>query len=418
MAINFTRLSTAWGKLLGGLNEWNAARGATLTSRVGTLRTQFNGIDGDLEDTLSASRDAAIGAAEAWPSYLADRVVAVLAAEVKNDRPFADTSATGLLNELRRQMVVAGESFKTSTCTTVTAAIGVPVGNPRIVTSDMDRFTGGRGDFLLADVLLLQAQGGGQYAVTGNSSVTPATYPSWPGGGGVASTLLETDPAVSSVGNDPGFTTWTSPTAPAYWTVTGAVAQNADTPDGSAYSCQFTGTGSLISIRQTVSVQPGQVLAVHFDAKKTASPVNTGTLVVRLEDAAGNALSGSVTVNVSAVTGSWVGYTGALWVPTTAPSTVYVAFRYTGGAGDTVRVDRLSLVDAPELYPAGLRLAVFAGTTAAVAGDAWTLTTTVDGGTTLSTQMIRGLDRLIGLSSYPLRLPTNSVPTQADALVS
>lgn len=418
MAINFTRLSTAWGKLFGALNEWNVARGSTLTTRVGTLRTQFNGIDGDLEDGLSTTQSSAIAAGETWTSYLADRVVAVLASEVKNDRPFADTSTVGLLKELDRQMRVAGESYKTSTCTTATAAIGVPAGNPRIVTSDMDALTGGRSDFLLADVLLLRCQGSGLYALTGNSSVTPATYPTWPGGAGIATFVTEVNPATTSVGLDPGFDQWTSPTAPTYWTVTGAVAQNADTPDGSAYSCQFTGTGALISLRQTLSVVAGQVLNVHFDAKKTASPANTGTLVVRLEDAAGNALSGNVTVNVSAVTGSWVGYTGTLWVPTTVTGTVYVAFRYTGGVGDICRVDRLSLTEATLLYPAGLRLTVFTGPTAAVLNDAWTLTTTVDGGTTLSTQMIRGLDRLIGLASLPVRLPTNSVPTQADALVS
>lgn len=429
MAINFTRLFTALGKLVGGLNEWNTGRGSTLTSRVSTLRTQLTGIDADLDENLSNSRDSAIAAGDGWPGYFTTVGQEALIAEVVADRPQTDRQFGACLKELVRQMGVAGETLNSYAATVGTVtAVGSPTGTPTFVVSDLDQYTQAASDFTLPDVLLLTTDSTGGMAVQGQSAASVVTRPDWPSGAGVNTTLTLVNAATTSLGADPGFESWNTgpPATPISWTtVSGSagttVSQATDTPiTGQGTLClQLLGDGSTLRVRQAVTVNASEVYFLHAFVKRTANPANTGTLTVALRDSSGNVLSGASTISVttSAAATSWTALTAALATPKNLPSDglVYLEIRYNGGVGDTLRIDQVALNLLPALYVGGLRLAIVKGVTASVVGDAWTHTTTR---ATPTASLIRGLNRLFTLTSYTDRIPTDGSPSQADALVS
>lgn len=432
MAIAFTTLFTALGKYVGALNEWNTARGATLTSRVATLRTQLGNVGSDLDITLTSNQTSAIGSGEGWVSYLKSICWSTLGQAVLTDRPQTDTSQTGLLTELVRQMNVASENLATSVATVGSAtAVGAPTGTPTFVISDMDAITQAASNWTLPDVMLVTGVSATSVTVQGQSIPTAVTYPAWPSGSGVNTSITLLDASTTSIGTDPGFESWLTgpPITPSLWSITVGTAavtviRQADTPitGVGTYCMQLLGDATTsatpLRVRQSVTVQPSTVYYVHAFLKRTANPANTGTLTIGLRDSAGTLLSG--TSSVSIVTGSiatsWTANTAVICTPKTIPSGgAYLEIRYNPGNGDSVYVDQVALNALPALYTGGLRLALVKGATDVVAGDAWTITTT-RANPTLS--LIRGLNRLMSLDGYSVRIPTSGAGTQGDALVS
>lgn len=429
MAINFTRLFTALGKVCGALNEWNTSRGSTLTTRVSTLRTQFTGIDADLDDDLTTNQNNAVTSGDVWVSYLTQMCQRLVIDEVLNDRPQTDQQFTACLTELVRQMGVAAESLATSLATVGSVtAVGAPTGTPTWVVSDLDALRQARSDWTLPDVLLLTAVGNTSVNVQGQAAVTPETRPTWPTGAGVNTTLTQINAATTSLGADPGFESWLAgpPISPVSWTILSGtagttVSQASDTPvtGQGTYSLQLLGDGTTLKVRQQVTVSAGECYFLHAFVKRTANPANTGTLTVSLRDSAGTLLSGTSNISIltSAASGSWTANTAALVTPKNLPTDglVYLEIQYNGGVGDTLRLDQVALNLLPTLYTGGLRLAVVKGVTATVTGDAWTHTTTLASPTAA---FIRALNRLLALTNYSVRIPTSGAPTQANALVS
>jgi len=428
MAIAFTDLFTALGTVCGALNAWNTARGADLTSRVSTLRTELIGIDDDLDDTLTSNQELAVSSGDTWVSYLSDIAGRLIVEAVLDDRPQTDQAFTACLTELVRQMGVASENLAVSLATigSVTA-VGSPTGTPTFVVSDLDPYTQARSNWTLPDVLLLTTGASGT-AVQGQTAASPATRPSWPSGAGVNTTLTTINAGTTSIGADPGFESWNAgpPISPVSWAILSGTAgttvnQVTDTPvtGQGTYAMQLFGDGTTLRVRQQVSVSANEVYFVHAFLKRTAHPANTGTLTVALRDSSGNVLSGtsSISVATSAAATSWTANTAVIATPTNLPSDglVYLEIRYNGGIGDSIYVDQVSLNLLPALYPVGLRLAVVRGVTASVVGDAWTLTTTR---AHPEDSFIRSLDRLLSLRSYTARIPTSGSGTQADSLVS
>jgi hypothetical protein len=427
VAIGFTTLFTALGKIAGALNEWNTGRGSELTSRVSTLRTQVTGISSELDANLTSAKNSAISGAEVWPSYLASLASETIRYAVLADRPQTDTSFSACLTELVRQMGVAAESLATNYATVgAAAAVGVPTGTPKIVVSDLDPYTQAQSNFTLPDVLNIVAQGASTAAVQGKSAASPVTHPDWPSGSGVNTTLTLVDASTSTLGADPSFESWNAgpPIVPANWTIvsgTGGttVARATDDPlSTGTYCLQFLGDGTTLRVRQAVTVSANTVYFIHAFLKRTANPANTGTMTIALRDSSGTLLSGTTSVSVatSAAATSWTANTAVLATPATIPTTgVYLEIQYNGGVGDTIRVDQCALNALPTLYTGGVRLAIVKGITATVYGDTWTQTTTR---ANPELSLIRQLNRLLTLTNYTVRIPTSGAPTQADALVS
>lgn len=432
MTIAFNTLFTALGKLVGGLNEWNAARGATLTSRVSTLRTQFNNIGPDLADNLTTNANGNIASGQGWVGYLGQSCWDSVRQAVLNDRPQTDASNTGVLIELVRQMGVNAQSLAQAPATVGSVtAVGVPTGAPTFVVSDLDALTQARSDWTLPDTLLFTGLGANSVTVQGLAVPPAVTYPTWPSGTGVNTTLTLTDASTTSIGSDPGFEQWLAgpPIVPSQWTIfvgTGGttvsrVTDAAITGVGS-YALQLLGdgttTGTPLRVRQAVSVQPSTAYYLFAYTKRTANPANTGTLTVALRDVNGNLLAGTSAISLatSAIGTSWAPQQAALVTPKAIPTGgAYLEIRYNPGIGDTVELDQVALNPLPALASGGLRVAVVKGSPDVAPGDQWTLTTTA---TTPTLSLIRGLDRLMSLASYSARIPTGGAPSQLDALVS
>jgi len=432
MTIAFTNLFTALGKVVGGLNEWNTARGSTLTSRVSTLRTNIAAVDTDIDDTLTSNASGAVSSGDSWPGYLAQLANDLIIAAVLADRPQTDTSFTACLTELVRQMGVASESLNNYAATVGSVtAVGSPTGTPTFVTAQTDPYTQSNSNFTLPDVYIISTSAEG-FQVQGKNADTSPTQPTWPSGNGVNTIVTQIDASTDSIGSDPGFELWDTgpPATPTQWMIVSGtagttVAQATDTPitGVGTYALQLqgdAGTGATpLRVRQQVTVSANEVYFIHCYMKRTANPANTGTLTVALRDSSGNVLSG--TSNISVATGSiatsWTAVTATLATPTNLPSDglVYLEIRYNAGNGDTVRVDQVALNLLPALSPVGVRLAIVRGATASVVGDVWTWTITRSSPTA---SLIRGIDRLLSLTSYTVRIPTSGSPTQADALVS
>lgn len=427
MAIAYTTLFTALGKIVGGLNEWNTGRGATLTTRVSTLRTQATGIDVDLDGDLSVQQDSAVSSGDGWTGYLGTLASNCLIDAVVNDRPQTSQTFSACLTELVRQMTNDSENLATSVGTVGSVTTVAATGTPTFVITDLDPYTQIASNFTLADLILFTAKGDGTVTVQSQAAASPVTSPSWPSGAGVNTTLTQVDASTTSLGADPGFESWTvgPPPTPVSWTMVAGTAgttvnQATDTPitGVGTYCLELVGDTTTLRVREPVTLQANTVYYLHAFVKRVAHPADTGTLTVAVRDSSGNVVSGtsSISVATSAASASWTALTAKLATPATLPAGgCYLEIRYTGGIGDTLHLDQV-VINAPTLLGNGsIYAAVVKGATATVALDQWTVTITRASPTA---SLIRGLNRLLSLTSYTSRIPTSGAGTQGNALVS
>lgn len=459
MTIAFTRLFTTQGLHCGGLNEVNTYRGTTLADRRADLVTQLatSTVYGELVSTPYSNYAAARDAENTYVGTLQTLALAALLADVDADRPGAGASLTAALPELRRQMVIAGESLNACRGTVTVADVGTPAGDATFVFSTYEPVTGLPTDFLVPDVYLIQctadrSQDGTAYAETysllgktADSLPTDATYPS---GTGLDTAVTVIDPATDeSVVSNGGFDTWTVTNIPDDWTlVSGTVAGTnvlkkiSDDPrgtDADNISLRLVSTGALIKLRQEISVTANTKLHVHFRVKDVADPGTDWAVSLLLVDSTGANLAGNASYSnivSSAAAGSlsadWANaVTGTFLVPAVLPADgeVYLEIRmHQSGALTTAPantaecyVDHVSLIEAEALYDGGPSLIGFSGRTEAVVGDARTATVALDSGAP-SAYLIRGMDRLLGLAAQVVRIPTvnDASETQTDALVA
>lgn len=455
MSINTARLTQRFGKLVGWLNEINSYRGTTLTARVTTIDGQYTSVNPDLVGGLYSQEASAIASLNGQVTYIKQLAEAVLIAEVQNDRPLPSATKANALAEWNRQMRVAGDTFNASPAAGVVANIGSPTGDYTLIYTGKDG-TGVEQDLILPDVYLFQCDqdkdsGGTQYAerftIRGkarDANLTDYTYPS---GTGVNTTITTVNPAATfGAVSDGAFTSWNggSPNSLTSWTAgTGCtygtqLLKATDDPrntSGSA-SLDLKGDGTAIpAVKQAVTnnVVAGGVYAVHLRLKKVNDPGTDWAVTVRLVDGSGAVLSNCTLSSsaCSALNANWTNVlSGFFHVPAVKPSAVYLEIRmHQSGSVNTApvnlaecEVNHLSVfrVDSTPnlLYTGGPRVALFSGTTAAVVGDASTVTVTVAG--TYSSYLLAGIDRLLDLKATGIRLPSDNVggETILDSLVS
>lgn len=458
MAINFTRLFTTLGYHVGALNELNTFRGTTLGSRATTLTTQYVSavaVYGDLVSGLTGVLANARSASDGYVADLKSHATTALVNEVVADRPLTNASTTTALAELRRQMIIGGESLNDCPGTVTVAAVGSPVGDPTFVFGTKDPVTGKTTDFIVPDVYLIQCSGdrsnGGSafacaHSVVGKPADALPTDASYPSGTGIDTAFTETDPATDGgLVTNGGFSDWTVTNTPDDWTLgastlagTHVFQKSTDGPRGvtaSDKSLRLVGDGSvLVKLRQAVTVTPNTAYTVHFRVKKVADPGTDWGVTVRLVDASFAALAGpgalvnSVTsATAGSVASDWTNVsTGQFVTPTTLPTAVYVEIVFhqfssvstAPASGAEVYVSHVSVQSADTIYEGGPSLVVFSGTTDSVQGDARTATAALTSGVPKD-YLIRGIDRLIGLAGSTTPIPTVSGggETQTDALI-
>ncbi len=430
----FTRL----GKLIGGLNEYNTARGATANTRLGNIDNEY---EDTTRDVLDGSRTALLNlqAQDEWPSQIKDWAQATLMRMAQDDG-YPGDSLAGALEYLRVQMKGAG-TMLAPTSSILKPAVGVTiaavagnVGTGVFRASVVNPTDGLVYDYTIAEeaplVCTAHSYPGGATAA-GNEVFTWAGDPAarndlayeWPLGSGevAAVTVMDTNGGLVTNGD---FQTFTVADTPDDWTLTSGVPgvtilRGAAPHSGvvGEYNLQFKGDGALFHrIRQAVVLEPLRAYAINWFHRVTAAP-GAGSIQVRLEDAAGNPVldetaqagTNSLSTALAGIGVNYVSAGGWFYTPRILPSVVYLDIRITGTALANLGVldlDRLVLGLGVQMYQGGPFVAGFAGATKFATGDQFTLTTTNSFGVAT---LARGLDRLWDLRANGVRIPSRSV---------
>lgn len=443
MAINTTRLSQKIGKIIGGLNEVNTFRGTTLAARVNTIYAQYASASPTDVEGIFAARDSAEAAEGGFIGYLRSLISTAIISEVQLDRLLSSPTVENALVEWARQMVIAGDNFSVVTPTLTPADVGVPTGDHTFVWTAVDG-TGQASDLVIPDVLLVKLENDDErngtlwaegFSIVGKAASPDATDFDYPTGSGVNTTVTAIDPAAgTTLTVDPSFDAWTG-NVPDNWTIfsgTGGVNvfKVLDDPrDGAdGFALRFLGDGTnVLKVRQVVSFQANTVYTVHARVKKAADPGADWTVSIRLvnTETGSTVLTSAASSASTALAANWSNIISATWVtPTNLPveTAVEIVFHASTGEDDAAvngadgYVDWVNVVEPTELYTNGPRVTIWSGLVAGVYGDTRTLTATIPAA--VSTYMIRGIDRLLNLSQYSVRLPTNGAGTQQNSLIS
>ncbi len=455
MTIAFTRLFTTQGLNAGALNETNTYRGTTLVSRQNTLVTQLatSAVYGTLVSGVYTNRETADSAENGYVGALQTLALDALLADIDADRPGTGSDKATAVKELRRQMLIAGETL--NDCPgAVAVSIIASTGDHNFVFGLYEPVTGKPTDFVVPDIYLVtlvadRSQGGTAFAETfsivGKTADALPTDARYPSGTGIDTQESAVNPATDeSIVSNGSFQSWTT-NVPTDWTLgTGTVAgthvfeKDNDDPRGTAStnkSARFLGDGAIVpKLRQQISVEANTAYTAQFRLKKVADPGTDWAVSLLLTDSAGTALAGNSSF-VNTLTSGTAGSVAADWTNVVSGQFLLPAVLPTGGVFLEVRfhqfgaigtapvasaeayVDHVSVQGTEPMYPGGPTLTIFSGRLEGVVGDARTATATITG--VPSTYLIRGIDRLIGLASLGDRIPTVSGggETQVDGLV-
>lgn len=452
MAIDLDDLFAKLGKLGGGLNELNAARGAELLARWSDITGAYGGEE-ELLDGLWSSLGQNQQAGSAWASALARMAEQTVVDIVNADVLLEDRSLAAAVRELIRQMDDASESVEALTLGASVAADPGNVGNPTWVLSTK-RPDGLDCVYLLAEDLACtctaDAQpGGGATAgretvrVRGEQAQGDKLAQDWPLGSGASQNLT----IISAADRQGGFgqnllngdfSTWDeavssgSDGSPVGWTVrTGSVGAQVEHESGGGYiddGLAIVGDGStLTQIDQTFGsvasqLEPLRQYAVHLRCKMDSAP-GAGVLRVALVDGFGSVTTdeqgaaNSFTIDLTTLGTSWVARTGVFRTPRQLPATLRLELKLTTAlsASRTLLVDEVSLARMREIYAGGPSASLFAGDTDPIRQDSWTITATTDAS---ETAWHRLLDRLLGMVQIDLVVPSSGSPTLSDTLIA
>jgi len=415
MAINFTRMFTAIGKCIGALNSANTFQGTTLTGRTSTFSTQYVSPNNNLVDSLYTQLQSAQQAQAAWITYVQALAQATMIQECSLDRPLNDNSVSSALQAVAYGLRSAGQTV-TESPTTLATVPSLTVGDGQLVFAASVNPS----DLYLADSYLLnvvsdQTTGSTEYqeqiAMVGKANVDPLNW-LWPQGSSVNTVLTALDSAQQTL-VPPTFSSWT-PSGTTAVAVAGTGPRSADTTY-TPYT--ITGNGSYFQY-QLNAVAPG-TYSYNIFMKGNAGNTGGSTFTVSIVNAAGTLVSTLGTL--SATSGSWVQSSG-VWnfpiQPPVTPSTgYYLRFTVVTGGTATVTVAYPGFVNLSPLYQGGPVACIWSGTTAFGLADLWTASVTR--GTSETVSLIRGMERLFGLSAYSpyIVIPTGNPGDYTNALV-
>ena len=416
MAINFTRMFTAIGKIIGGLNETTAFQGTTLATRANTLSAQYVSPDNNLVNSLFSQLQSTQNAQSPWVSYLQSLAQATMIQECSLDRPLNNNSVASALAAVAYGLRAAGQTVTESPATLATVP-SLTVGNGQLVFAASVNPS----DLYLADSYLLnvtsdQTTGATQYqesiSMVGKANVGALNW-LWPQGSSVNTTLRAIDSAQTTK-VPPSFATWT----PFGTTAVASAGTGPRSADTTYVPYTITGNGSYFQYQLPTTLAPG-TFSYNLFMKGNAGNTFASVVTVSIVNASGTLISTLATL--SATSGSWVQSSG-VWnfpiQPPVTPSTgYYLRFTVVTGGTATVTVAYPGFVSLSPLYQGGPVACVWSGTTAFGLADLWTASTTR--GTSETVSLIRGMERLFTLSAYSpyIVIPTGNPGDYTDALV-
>lgn len=456
----FTRLGHIWGGLadiiasMGGTATARTLSGASWQTRAATIDT-----DGAYSPSIMQIIDGQWNYLTSWQASqssmltnYASQMEKIVIYQVNLDSPINPQDITSALTELIRQMrantdSINGSSVSAGSQTTVSAT-----GNPIIVATVKNT----RGETLqmpFAETLHFTIAGDQNtgstlrqepMSVKGAASVTTNAY-NWPSGSGTSTSISLIDAQLNNSGNvlyNSDFETYTTSNYPDDWVISvgaaGTDILRSANPYTQTYSLEILGDGSTLStLYQSFNtphsttagaggtpyrILPSTRYALNFFIKSPSAPA-AGVLRIALVDGSNNVItddiggSNSVSVTLSGVTTSFVAHSATFITPTNLPTTVRLQIALTTAMTSTklIYIDDLALAPMTQLYSGGPAVAAFAGDTAAVKGDNWTIAISNTPGT-----IAYWMERTFRMRDKGLQLPYDDGGTEtvADSLVA
>jgi len=444
--------------------------GYDLTQYQKTLPAQYDDINdqflADLQfigGGVTTQANGLVRASSGEMAFASNTASQVVIEMVQQDQGSQSISLQVAMQEVIRQMIVASQTVKAATVTTVASTLTGFVGNGVVVLSTK------RGDGLIQENIIPETlrlaciadsytgnttRGQEQFNLGGEpityNTVWDYDYPS----GSAASTQVA---AISSATDGNGqtniltngdFEVWTptTPDAPTNtldnWTLASPAAwgtdieQNTTNPNQGTYCVQFLpGTGVNTTLYQvfndpvtgTLTTPAGLTsYAVNLWLRKLSGTISAGVLQVALTDGSGTVLNdaqgvaNSFTVTLSTLGTVYTAYNGVFRLNATPPSTIWLRLRLTTPlVGASFLADDICMAPLTAMYAGGPGFAVFSGATSFVQKDAWNIVDANDYGTATDLGSFQiGFERLFSLSSMGLLLPSSGSPTISDALIT
>lgn len=452
----FTRI----GKELHALNSINALLAAGDLSAasirsIGVLTTnieaQYASANQQLVDNLySQFRDSARNSLGSQKSYLKALAENTLNQMVDDDTAVSAKQLSVTMPILITQMTGAGESVNAN-ATSVSVATGSGNTGTAVCASSVKGPDGRNREYLFAEAISVKCQrdsqsatataGAEPWTAVGEIAVTNPLDWNWPLGSGASASLTANVPENSrDMLANGDFEDFTTANIPDNWTISVGSAGTTILSSTDEYkgtnALRFVGNGSqLTEIYQkfnqtagsgsTKKLKPSTVYAINCWVKVSATPA-AGVLALSLAEDDGTVINNDQSVantiskDLTTVSTSYVAFNGFFQTPAVLPDgTPYrIRLRLTTALDNakTVYIDELCMVPATELYTGGPYAAIFAGATASVLNDSFTITVSNDWGGALQ----KGAERFFGMRSLGLQLPSNSAGSETvlDSLVT
>jgi len=451
MSLNITTLATRWGKIFGGMNQYDTFRGLTIYQRADTINALYPDADEQriVVDNLYDRTVAVDESMNSIVSFYMTMAKNTLIQMCKDDNSaFSDESDTGVLNKLITDMVALGQTFQrhspqldgntTNDATSVTTQQGAPTGNGIIVGTTINPRLAIAKPYAYPETIYITCKtdsytsgvtaGQESFSVMGSLSTD---YPNsdWPMGSGLNSIMSSLPSSLSTLVSNAYFDNWTDADAnvPESWTLVNLSPGTTIFRDSDAYSTTYAVklTGAILNaeLKQKLTGLTGLKNYIIGLRIKRPGTVTTGSLTLSLRDANGTILKDAAGVDLSTVislsgsAGNYILNKKVLSVPKNTATEVYASIRITTAmtGGESILFDNFELIPMVTTYPGGPDIGFIPG------NIPWALNDTYKFGVTTSavkSTFIKQLDRVYQISILDLDIPTASSPTQSDSLIS
>jgi len=397
--------------------------------------------------------------------------IGTVQAMVSDINPIIGQSIQGSLTALINQMNATGQTVARCTVSAVSTPQAGVIGNGVVVLSTK-RGDGLTQENLIAEAALLICT---QDSYTGGATAGRETFQflgqpqtggtwdwDWPQGSGAVASLsaISSTQSGTASGNlltNSNFENWTAGAlnnwrlAVGTW---GIDAQQSNNAFLGSYAVQINPTGTPIQLIQTfgsgatgtsptltgqrsypfnlwvraTSASGTPIGGVLLTLTQAGVPITSGVLAIELIDGSGNVTTdnqgvpNSVTVPATSLSGLgiWTPVNGVFRVPLPTPNALQFRIRESVPfVGSGVLIDAVAMSQFNQPYAGGLGIAYFSGNIPSVLNDAYTVQTNNNRANSAYCSTFQSLfDRLFGMRSLNLLLPSSNSPTIPDSLIT
>lgn len=460
MAIDFGVLFERLGRL-GHVAYLVHTHEATIPDALEDLYDDYDGITPgtglrDVVAPVIALDDAITYVAGTFLPVIQEAAVQTLLRMVENDQPYAAGSVEDALVELRRQMLVAGETVLRSVVSVAATALAGNSGTGQVVVTT----TGGDGlplELVVAETGKLFCE---ESSYTGDAvagaegfrwlgevaDLSDVWRYDWPAGSNssAAYTSVDPDSTDTRVVNG-GFESFAVANVPDGWVIAAGTAGTEVLQDLVVFwtgvsSLKLVGAATNTSLTQAFGQDdeadgstdtPTALTAygVSFWVRVTTVPA-AGVLTCDLIDGTGAVVADAQGVNntftrviTTLVNLTWTAVQGVFRLPKAIPAGLKIRLRLSTAmtAGSSLNIDQLTLAELAEPYPGGPLIGVFSGATGWAELDGYTLAVANDrGGGLYGATFQTVFERFYGMTNFGLLLPstTSGGETQPDTLIT